>query len=177
MFKFFSLIFFSCWALYISAQENNYTSDDYVLQRLLESTKPGFEIKDNTLFFSDEAKKILSDTIYRNSIYAKKSSMLDLKKCLDDRHFQKAFWHMINLYPQYKENIIRYLLIYNQVLPINEVLYSSLYTYTILDPRITILKDDKIEIYRPDIFEEYIAIVEEMISNIAKKDIDTNDSQ
>lgn len=176
MLKFFILILFSCCVLYTSAQENIYKTDDYVFKRLLESTKPGFEIKDNTLFFSDEAKKLLSDSVYRNSIYAKKSSWLDLKKCLEESHFQLAFWHMINLYPQKKELIINYLVMYNQIIPINEVLRSSLYTYTILDPRISRINDDKIDIYRPDIFEEHTSVVDEMIHYISKIEIDSNDS-
>tara|TARA_Y100000766_G_C18870009_1_gene587748 strand:- start:6 stop:566 length:561 start_codon:yes stop_codon:yes gene_type:complete len=176
MFKFFILIFFSCSVLYTSAQENIYPGDDNVFQLLLESTKPGFEIKDNTLFFSDEAKKLLSDSIYRNSIYAKKSSWLDLKKCLEENHFQLAFWHMINLYPQNKELIINYLVMYNQIIPIKMVLNASLFTYTILDPRISRIKDDKIDIYRPDIFEEHISVVDEMIHYISNVEIDRNDS-
>lgn len=166
-----SFLFFSSFILLSSAQESNNTPFDYnkYFQLIQESLVPGVEQIGDSVFFSDEARKILGDKKYRESIYKEHYTFTDLSNSLAESNFQKAFWHMINLYPKHKKVIIQYVSAYNLVLPIENLLNAALFTYGIFDPRITNLKDGSIEIYRPDIFEEYIHITEEIMSKTQKE--------
>ena len=44
-----------------------------------------------------------------------------------------------------------------------------------MDPRITSIKDDKIEVYRPDIFEEYMSITNEIIFRVQNQKVAPKD--
>ncbi len=73
---------------------------------------------------------------------------------------------MINIYPNKKDTIINYIYAYDKILPIEEILLASFYTYSFFDPKITKLDNGKPEVVRPDIFEEYFRRTKEIISII-----------
>jgi hypothetical protein len=50
----------------------------------------------------------------------------------------------------------------------DEVLVNTFYTYSFMDPEISVIKDGKPEIVRPDILEAKLANVKEMVAYIVK---------
>jgi hypothetical protein len=63
---------------------------------------------------------------------------------------------MINLYPKYKPQVLKYITAYDKAIEAEKLVNSAFYTYAMLDPRITKIESGKPRIYRPDIMEELL---------------------
>ena len=59
--------------------------------------------------------------------------------------------------------MIQYVFAFDEILPVDEILLASFYTYAFFDPNITKLDNGKPDVYRPDIFEEYFRRTKEII--------------
>ena len=172
----FIILLLSCSLLsYAQEKDDVGTYNDKAAKSFFESLTPGVLKSGDTLKFSAEVMKIISDDDYRKSIYKDNYTFIDLKQSLEEENHLKAFWYMINLYKNHDIQILQYISSYNKVLKMEELLYSSLYTYAIMDPRITSIKDDKIEVYRPDIFEEYMSITNEIIFRVQNQKVAPKD--
>ena len=123
----------------------------------------GVTSNDQEIIFDDEALKLLKDETYRNEIYKDDYSLYDVGFSLNQLDLKKAFWQMINIYPNKKDTIINYIYAYDKILPVEEILLASFYTYAFFDPNITKLDNGKPDVYRPDIFEEYFRRTKEII--------------
>ena len=74
-----------------------------------------------------------------------------------------AFWQIINIYPEKKDTLIKFVLAYDEILPVDEIILASFYTYAFFDPKITNLENGKPKVYRPDLFEDYFRRTKEII--------------
>ena len=126
-------------------------------------TEKGVSSDDKDIFFSEEAIKLLNDSSYRTEIYKDNYSLYDVGISLSNMDIKLAFWQMINIYPQNKDTLIKYIYAYDKILPVDEIVLSSFYTYAFFDPKITNLSSGKPEVYRPDIFEEYFRRTKEIV--------------
>ena len=126
-------------------------------------TEKGVSSGEKEIFFSDEAIKLLNDSSYRTEIYKDNYSLYDVGISLSNMDIKLAFWQMINIYPQNKDTLIKYIYAYDKILPVDEIVLSSFYTYAFFDPKITNLSRGKPEVYRPDIFEEYFRRTKEIV--------------
>ena len=126
-------------------------------------TEKGVSSGEKEIFFSDEAIKLLNDSSYRTEIYKDNYSLYDVGISLSNMDIKLAFWQMINIYPQNKDTLIKYIYAYDKILPVDEIVLSSFYTYAFFDPKITNLNSGKPEVYRPDIFEEYFRRTKEIV--------------
>ena len=126
-------------------------------------TEKGVSSGEKEIFFSDEAIKLLNDSSYRTEIYKDNYSLYDVGISLSNMDIKLAFWQMINIYPQNKDTLIKYIYAYDKILPVDEIVLSSFYTYAFFDPKITNLSSGKPEVYRPDIFEEYFRRTKEIV--------------
>lgn len=141
--------------------------NDAIYQMWLESlSEPGVKIEGDSMVFSIEARKILSDETYRNNIYKEVYSFYDVKESLVKMDLQRAFWEMINLYPNNKEQVLKYLMAYDKKLPVDEIVTASFYTYAFFDPKISNIINKKFEVHNPIIFEEYLQTTKEIVANI-----------
>ncbi len=127
---------------------------------------PGVKIDGEYMIFSKEAQKLIKNSEYRKSVYKENYSFADVKESLASLEMQKAFWQMLNIYPDNKENVVQYIYAYDKVFPTDEVLVASFYTYAFFDPTITDLKEGKPHVNRPDIFEEYLRRTQEIVTYI-----------
>lgn len=127
---------------------------------------PGVKVTDSSMVFSKEAQRLLKDEAYRQEVYKDVYTFNDVKRSLSLGEYQKGFWQMLNLYPDHKEDVVRFIYAYDNAFPTDEVVVASFYTYGFFDPRITKLDGDKPNVYRPDIFEEYLRRTREIVSYI-----------
>ena len=137
------------------------------LEQWFEELKtPGVRIEDNKMYFSEEAQQLIKDEAYRESVYKDEYTFFDVKNSLASYSFQKAFYQMLVMYPNHKEEVVAYIYAYDKVFPTDEVLISAFYTYGFFDPAITEITDGKPNIHRPDLFEEYLRRTREIIAYV-----------
>ncbi|HEY6141862.1 MAG TPA: hypothetical protein VIV55_00355 [Flavobacterium sp.] len=128
---------------------------------------PGVKIDKDKMVFNDETQKLINNPEYLKEIYKDKYSFVDVKESLINHNIKLAFWQMINIYPENKELILKYIVSFDKLVPADEIVVSSFYTYAFFDPKITKLTSGKPEVYRPDLFEEYLRRTKEIVTYIA----------
>jgi len=144
----------------LSDIEKNQKLNDEWLENL---TEKGVSSGEKEIYFSEEAIKLLNDSIFRDNIYKKEYTLYDVGISLSNLDIKLAFWQMINIYPEKKDTLIKYIYAYDKILPVDEIVLASFYTYAFFDPKITRLDKGKPEVYRPDIFEDYFRRTKEII--------------
>ena len=125
-------------------------------------TSKGVTTKNEEIVFDEEAIKLLKDKSYREKVY-REYTLYDVGLSFSEMDIKKAFWQIINIYPQKKDTLIKYVFAFDEILPVDEILLASFYTYAFFDPNITKLDNGKPDVYRPDIFEEYFRRTKEII--------------
>lgn len=125
--------------------------------------EPGVKVDGNTMSFSFEAKRLIADVSYRNSVYKSEYTFEDVAQSLKNMELQKAFWQMITLYPEYKEEAVNYIFAYDTVIPTDKVVSAAFFTYAFFDPQITEIVEGKPSVLRPDIFETHLKNTNEII--------------
>lgn len=125
-------------------------------------TSKGVTSKNEEIVFDEEAIKLLKDKSYREKVY-REYTLYDVGLSFSEMDIKKAFWQIINIYPQKKDTLIQYVFAFDEILPVDEILLASFYTYAFFDPNITKLDNGKPDVYRPDIFEEYFRRTKEII--------------
>ena len=125
-------------------------------------TSKGVTSKNGEIVFDEEAIKLLKDKSYREKVY-REYTLYDVGLSFSEMDIKKAFWQIINIYPQKKDTLIQYVFAFDEILPVDEILLASFYTYAFFDPNITKLDNGKPDVYRPDIFEEYFRRTKEII--------------
>lgn len=122
----------------------------------------GVTYKNEEIVFDEEAIKLLKDKSYREKVY-REYTLYDVGLSFSEMDIKKAFWQIINIYPEKKDTLIQYVFAFDEILPVDEILLASFYTYAFFDPKITKLGNGKPDVYRPDIFEEYFRRTKEII--------------
>ncbi|MFH6769596.1 hypothetical protein V8G56_12665 [Gaetbulibacter aquiaggeris] len=142
-----------------------------ILEWYNNTTEMGVEIIGDSIKYSQEFIKVLNDQGYRESLFPNSYSWDRALHYIKHQQLKQAFWYFINLYADSETNkdlVIKSVLAYDQVLKMDEMLISTFYTYGLMDPEISIIKDGKPEIVRPDILEEKLGHVKEMVAYITK---------
>jgi hypothetical protein len=129
----------------------------------------GIEIKGDSVFVSKEYEKALNDKDYRYFVYPINYSWKKVNALIKKMELKIAFWHLINLYSKNeasKKMVLKSLLMFDKVLAIDEALTATFTTYIYLDPEVSIITDGGSEIVRPDIVEEKLRNLNEILSYI-----------
>jgi hypothetical protein len=129
----------------------------------------GIEVKGDSVFVSNEYEKVLNNEQYRFFIYPVNYSWKKVNALIKKMQLKIAFWHLINLYSgndASKELVLKSLLMFDKVLSVGEALPAAFNTYIYLDPEVSILKDGDSQITRPDILEEKLRNLNEILSYI-----------
>ncbi|WP_143031826.1 hypothetical protein [Flavobacterium gillisiae] len=137
----------------------------------LEVTEKGIVTTDDSIKFSKEFIKVLNEKDYRDSLFPETYSWVQALHYVKHQQLRQAFWSFINLYPENetnKELVIKSILAYDEVFKMDEMLVNVFYTYSFMDPEISIIKDGRPEIVRPDILEEKLGNVKEMVAYVLK---------
>lgn len=150
---------------------NKEKSKTHLLEWLKDLNEQGIEMTEDSLIVSREFQKVLNDADYRSSIYPSTYTWQQTTEILKIQNLKLAFWYFINLYGQDEKSkvvVINSIIAYDQLFKMDELLVNAFYTYSFMDPQIAVIKDGKPEIVRPDIMEEKLANVREMVTYILK---------
>ena len=153
--------------------QEKHTNEDItkVVKWLKETTEIGVEMTNDSVKFSKEFIKVLKDEKYKSLIFPEKYTWSVVTKLIEHQQLRQAFWYFINLYPENqtnKELIVKIILAYDGIFKMDEILVNAFYTYSFMDPEISVIKDGKPEIIRPDILEKKLGHVKEMVAYIHK---------
>src|SRR5437773_827079 len=112
---------------------------------------------------------MMKDSSYRKTIYPEEYNWQNVVKLLKRMELKKAFWDMINLYETdtvHRKIILGTFLLYDSLMEMDKILLSSYYTYAFTDPKIYRIKNNKPDIYRPDLLEKELNTTREIVQRI-----------
>ena len=141
-------------------------NEQYMKEWLKELQTPGVSVDKDKMTFNKEAQRLINDVAYRNSVYKDLYTYDDVKVSLAAGEYIKAIWQLLTIYPDRKEHILQYIYAYDKVIPSDELVVNAFYTYAFFDPKITTIENGKPNIYRPDIFEDYLRRTKEIVGYI-----------
>lgn len=129
----------------------------------------GVETRNDSLIIHREVMKLFADTAYRKDVYPAQYSWPQAVELLRTLELKKAFWHMLNLYETDAGNrsyVLGTFVAYDSLMKMDKILLSTFYTYAFADPRVSRVKNNKPDIFRPDILERKLASLKEIITQI-----------
>jgi hypothetical protein len=138
-------------------------------QWYVDVTEKGVVQTQDSIIFSKEFIKVLNNEKYRNVLYPESYKWEIAIYFMKHQQLKQAFWFFINLYSENEKNkemVIKSILAYDHALKMDEMLVNVFYTYSFMDPEISVIKEGKPEIIRPDILEEKLSHVKEMVAYI-----------
>ena len=129
----------------------------------------GIRVEGDSLHVSDEARRVMTDSAYRKVIYPETYQWGAVKQLIDAQQMKIAVWYLINLCEadaKYREAALKMLVALDGPLEMDKVLVSTFYTYGVLDPRVCSLKSGHPEVTRPDLAEQRMNLVKDIIDKI-----------
>ena len=132
-------------------------------------SKSGLMETEDAIKASPEFRRLLEDSIYRQTMYPETYTWDATAQWLEAWQIKKALWFVINLYPesdQNKEKAIRACLALGSALKIDEALANTFSTYCYADPEVSVIVDGHPEIQRPDIMEQKMRDLKELLAYI-----------
>lgn len=141
----------------------------YIIDRVSDLNEKGMQMSGDSVLVSEEFTRILNDETYRNIIYPETYTWEQAIIFIKIHELKKAFWFFINLYPENdnnKELVINSVINYDQLFKMDEIIVNTFNTYSFMDPEVSVIKDGKPEITRPDIFESKLKDVKEIVTYI-----------
>ena len=140
-----------------------------IMNWLIELNEKGVEITEDSVKVSKEYTKVLNDEAYRTIVFPKIYTWEQTVQFIQKQELKQAFWFLINLYPQSEQNkelVIKSVITYDKLFKMDELMVNAFYTYSFLDSETSIIKDGKPETVRPDILEEKLRNVKEIVGYI-----------
>jgi hypothetical protein len=129
----------------------------------------GVETKNDSLYVKEEVIKLFTDSVYRNSVYPQQYKWPRAIALLKQMELKKAFWHLINLYGSDSASnsyVVGTFIAYDSIMPMDKLLLSAYYTYAFADPRVSRVVNNKPDIFRPDLLEQGLNRVKEIIEYV-----------
>ena len=127
------------------------------------------EQKSDSLFVKGEVYLTFKDSALRKSLYPDKYEWPEVVTLMQGMELKKAFWHLLNIYmddSSSRSKVMGIFVLYDSIMEMDKVLLNVYYTYAFADPRISRIKNNKPEIYRPDLLETHLNITKEIINYI-----------
>lgn len=132
-------------------------------------TDMGVEANADSFFVKQEVIKAMTDTAYRATLYPAKYNWPLAVALLQKMELKQAFWHLMNLYDtdvEHRPMILGTFVAYDSLMDMAKVLTSTYYTYAFADPRVCRIKNNKPDIFRPDLLEKELMRTKEIVNNI-----------
>jgi hypothetical protein len=129
----------------------------------------GVEKKDDSIYVKQEVVKLLKDGEYRKTVYPAMYNWEYTVALLNKMELKKAFWQMINLYQTdtaHRSIVVGSFIMYDSLMDMDKILLSTFYTYAFADPEACRIKNNKPEIFRPDILEKKLRTTRELVNYI-----------
>ena len=130
----------------------------------------GVEKKNDSVYIRQEVIRLVKDSAYRSSVYPAKYSWSTVIPLLKRMELKKAFWHLINIYmadTSTKQMVVGTFMLYDSLIDMENMLINTYYTYAFTDPRVCRIKNNKPEIYRPDLLEKSLNATRELINYVS----------
>lgn len=168
-----AILFILMMPFWLCAQNNGNNKEEglrqVVYNWLDQLGEKGLELRDDSLIIGKEVQMLMEDESYRRLLYPEKYSWDQVTHFIRLQDLKKAFWYMINLYPDNdinKEIVLKSVLAYDQLFKMDEILINTFYSYCFTDPEVSVFNGGKPEIVRPDLLEAKLSNVREMVSYI-----------
>lgn len=120
----------------------------------------------DTLFISAEVQNLLANPEMMAFMFPEEYTWGSAVALMDKMELKKAFWVLLNLYPDNRELVVQTLLKYDSLVEMDKVLTSVFYTYAMIDPRVCRIENGKPQIIRPDLVEEGLSNLKEVIQYV-----------
>lgn len=136
---------------------------------LNELNEQGVERKNDSLYVRQEVVKLMRDSEYRKSVYPEVYNWENTVAFMKAMELKKAFWQMINLYQTdtaRRNIVVGTFLLYDSLVDMDKILLSTFYTYAFADPEVSRLRNNKPEIFRPDILERKLRTTRELVNYV-----------
>lgn len=129
----------------------------------------GVKVEGDSIYITEETRRVASDSTYRLLIYPQRYDWTAANALFKQMQYKIAFWYLINIYysdVDQRENVLKYVLTLEEVFAMDKVLISVFYTYGLLDPEVADIVNGKPNIHHPEIVEQKLASVKEMVQYI-----------
>ena len=129
----------------------------------------GVKVEGDSIYITEETRRVASDASYRKLIYPETYDWITANALFKEMQYKIAFWYLINIYYSdagQRENVLKYVLTLEEVFAMDKVLISVFYTYGLLDPEVADIVNGKPNIHHPEIVEQKLAAVKEMVQYI-----------
>ncbi len=129
----------------------------------------GVVINGDSIYISEESQKAAIDTQFRRIVYPSEYRWTEAQYLFKQMHLKIGFWYLINLYkadPANKEQVLKFILSFDRIFEMDKVMTSVFYTYGLLDPLVATIVNGKPDIRHPEIVEQKLAKVKEIVNYI-----------
>ena len=150
----------------IQSQKNSIIKS---LSALHDLSQAGLTEQGDSVIASPELIRLLEDSTYRDSVYPQEYTWEQASRYISELEVKKALWFFINLYPESEENkekVILASLSLGKKIKIDQALTNTFSTYCYTDPEISEIVNGETEIRRPDILEEKMRDLKELLHYI-----------
>ena len=150
----------------IQSQKNSIIKS---LSALHDLSQAGLTEQGDSVLASPELIRLLEDSTYRDSVYPQEYTWEQASRYISELEVKKALWFFINLYPESEENkekVILASLSLGKKIKIDQALTNTFSTYCYTDPEISEIVNGETEIRRPDILEEKMRDLKELLHYI-----------
>lgn len=135
----------------------------------------GVTIKNDSVYFNDETRRIVTDTAYHHIIYPDVYKWEIVPSLLQNKAIKPAMWYLINLYhtdTTRRELVLKTILPLDQALEMDRVLVAAFYTYISFDPDVYTIVDGKsVGVKRPDLAEQKLIATKAIVDQILEQRI------
>lgn len=116
-----------------------------------------------------ESMQVINDSNLRKVMYPKIYTWKAASFFLKQLELKKGFWYLINLYAAdtaNKKMVVESLVQFDQIMDMEKVLVSTFYTYALLDPAMSEIKNGKPQVTRPDLLEKKFSQLKEIVAYV-----------
>ena len=162
---------------YLTPSGGGFTASQEAASRawLEELYSQGVTIKNDSVYFNDETRRIVTDTAYQSIIYPDVYTWEVVPVLLQNKAIKPAVWHLINLYhadTSNRELVLKTILPLDQVLEMDKVMVAAFYTYIAFDPEVYKIVDGKsVGVKRPDLAEQKLVATKAIVDQILEQRI------
>ena len=126
----------------------------------------GIMASEDSILITDEVQRILADQKLQAILYPDEYTWEMTVALLQQMQVKMAFWYFINLYHEYPDLCMKSILHYDNLFEADHILLASYYTYAFADPAVCKVENGSPVITRPDLVEEKLYTVREIIQKI-----------
>ena len=128
----------------------------------------GILATEDSILITPEVTEILANEKLQKILYPEEYTWEVTVALLQKMELKKAFWFFINLYPDHEQLVLESVLHYDKAFEVDHMLLAAYYTYAFADPAVCSIEDGKPVVKRPDLVEEKLYVVKEMVAKVSE---------